>query len=86
MFFNLFKKFISKNDEKILKEQVGPAVTVIAPGTEIKGEIKGQDTLRISGYLVKSTETSMPVESSTKAKSTATSILPKGWKSGQTVE
>jgi cytoskeletal protein CcmA (bactofilin family) len=51
MFFNLFKKFISKNDEKILKEQVGPAVTVIAPGTEIKGEIRGQDTLRISGYL-----------------------------------
>jgi len=51
MFFNFFKKMFSKEDEKNLREQIGPAVTVIAPGTEIKGTIKGRDTMRVSGYF-----------------------------------
>ena len=49
---NRFKKLFLKKDEKILREQIGPSVTVIASGTEIKGSIDGQDTLRISGYFV----------------------------------
>ncbi|MGD2272057.1 MAG: polymer-forming cytoskeletal protein [Desulfobacterales bacterium] len=51
MFFNVIRKLFLKEDEKNLKEQIGPAITVIAPGTEIKGSVKGRDTLRISGYL-----------------------------------
>ena len=51
MVFKRLKKMFSKKDEKILREQIGPAVTVIASGTKIKGAIEGQDTLRISGYF-----------------------------------
>jgi cytoskeletal protein CcmA (bactofilin family) len=51
MFFDVFRKIFSNEDKKNLKEQIGPAVSVIAPGTEINGTVKGQDTLRISGYL-----------------------------------
>ena len=51
MFFDVFRKLFAYEDKKTLKEQIGPAVSVIAPGTEINGTVKGQDTLRISGYL-----------------------------------
>ena len=51
MFFDAFKKLFTNDDKKTLKEQIGPSVSVIAPGTEINGTVKGQDTLRISGYL-----------------------------------
>jgi cytoskeletal protein CcmA (bactofilin family) len=51
MFFNVFRKLFSSDDKQTLKEEIGPAVSVIAPGTEINGSVKGQDTLRISGYL-----------------------------------
>lgn len=51
MFFDVFRKLFANEDKKTLKEQIGPAVSVIAPGTEINGTVKGQDTLRISGYL-----------------------------------
>lgn len=51
MSVNRFKKLFLKKDEKILREQIGPSVTVIASGTGIKGSIDGQDTLRISGHF-----------------------------------
>ncbi len=51
MFFDVFRKLFVNEDKKMLKEQIGPAVSVIAPVTEINGTVKGQDTLRISGYL-----------------------------------
>ena len=51
MFFDAFKKLFTNDDKKKLKEKIGPSVSVIAPGTEINGTVKGQDTLRISGYL-----------------------------------
>ena len=43
-------KFI-KIDEKVLEDEVGSAVTVIASNTRFTGKIKGEDTLRISGYF-----------------------------------
>ena len=43
-------KFI-KIDEKVLEAEVGSAVTVIASNTRFTGKIKGEDTLRISGYF-----------------------------------
>ena len=43
-------KFI-KIDEKALEDEVGSAVTVIALNTRFTGKIKGEDTLRISGYF-----------------------------------
>lgn len=51
MFLNSIKKMVSKKNEKILREQIGPAVTVIASNTRVRGSIDGQDTLRISGYF-----------------------------------
>ncbi len=51
MFSDVFRKLFTNEDKKTLKEQIGLAVSVIAPGTEINGKVKGQDTLRISGYL-----------------------------------
>jgi cytoskeletal protein CcmA (bactofilin family) len=51
MLFGAFRKLFANDNKKKLKEQIGPAVSVIAPGTEIHGTVKGQDTLRISGYL-----------------------------------
>ena len=50
----LFKKNRSKFikiDEKALEDEVGSAVTVIAPDTSFTGKIKGEDTLRILGYF-----------------------------------
>jgi len=38
-----------KADQKALEEEVGSAVTVIAPNTRFTGNIKVEDTLRISG-------------------------------------
>ncbi|MBW2589853.1 MAG: polymer-forming cytoskeletal protein [Deltaproteobacteria bacterium] len=43
-------KFI-KIDEKVLEDEVGSTVTVIASNTRFTGKIKGEDTLRISGYF-----------------------------------
>jgi len=43
-------KFI-KIDEKVIENEVGSAVTVIASNTRFTGKIKGEDTLRISGYF-----------------------------------
>ena len=43
-------KFI-KIDEKVLEDEVGSAVTVIASNTRFTGKIKAEDTLRISGYF-----------------------------------
>ena len=43
-------KFI-KIDEKVLEDEVGSAVTVIASNTRFTGKIKVEDTLRISGYF-----------------------------------
>ena len=43
-------KFI-KIDEKVLEDEVGSAVTVIASNTHFTGKIKGENTLRISGYF-----------------------------------
>lgn len=43
-------KFI-KIDEKVLEDEVGSAVTVVASNTRFTGKIKGEDTLRISGYF-----------------------------------
>lgn len=52
MFLKKYKKKLSGQDEATLEEEVGPAVTVIAPDTVFKGNITGQDTLRISGRVV----------------------------------
>ena len=43
-------KFI-KIDEKVLEDEVGSAVTVIASNTRFTGKIQVEDTLRISGYF-----------------------------------
>ena len=51
MFFSVIRKLFTNDNKEKLKEEIGPAVSVIAPGTEINGTVKGQDTLRISGYL-----------------------------------
>ncbi len=50
IFKNNKTKFI-KIDEKALEDEVGSAVTVIASNTRFTGKIKGEDTLRISGYF-----------------------------------
>jgi cytoskeletal protein CcmA (bactofilin family) len=50
IFKNNKTKFI-KIDEKELEDEVGSAVTVIASNTRFTGKIKGEDTLRISGYF-----------------------------------
>lgn len=44
------RKFI-KIDEKVLEDEVGSAVTVIASNTRFTGKIQVEDTLRISGYF-----------------------------------
>ena len=40
-----------KIDEKVLEDEVGSVVTVIASNTRFTGRIRGEDTLRISGYF-----------------------------------
>ena len=50
IFKNNKTKFI-KIDEKALEDEVGSAVTVIASDTHFTGHIKGENTLRISGYF-----------------------------------
>lgn len=50
IFKNNKSKFI-KIDKKVLEEEVGSAVTVIASHTRFTGNIKGEDTLRVSGYF-----------------------------------
>ena len=51
MLFRKAKKSVSQQEEKQLEHEIGPAVTVIAPGTLLKGDISGEDTLRISGTV-----------------------------------
>lgn len=51
MFFKKNKNNFIKIDEKVLEDEVGSAVTVIAYNTRFTGNIKGEDTLRISGYF-----------------------------------
>ena len=50
LFKNNKSKFI-KIDEKALEAEVGSAVTVLAYDTRFTGNIKGENTLRISGYF-----------------------------------
>ncbi|MDY6791481.1 MAG: polymer-forming cytoskeletal protein [Thermodesulfobacteriota bacterium] len=49
MIFNKNKGKFIKIDQKSLEDEVGSAVTVIASDTRFTGNIKGEDTLRISG-------------------------------------
>ena len=51
MILNKNKNKFIKIDEKVLEDEVGSAVTVIASNTRFTGKIKGEDTLRISGYF-----------------------------------
>ena len=51
MFFRKSKNAISPKEELSLAQEIGPAVTVVAPGTLFKGVITGEDTLRISGTV-----------------------------------
>ena len=51
MLFKKNKNNFIKIDEKVLEDEVGSAVTVIASNTRFTGKIKGEDTLRISGYF-----------------------------------
>jgi cytoskeletal protein CcmA (bactofilin family) len=51
MILNKNKNKFIKIDEKELEDEVGSAVTVIASNTRFTGKIKGEDTLRISGYF-----------------------------------
>jgi cytoskeletal protein CcmA (bactofilin family) len=51
MLFRMSKKAASQKEEIELAEEIGPAVTVIAPGTLFNGTITGEDTLRISGSV-----------------------------------
>ncbi|MCP4368463.1 MAG: polymer-forming cytoskeletal protein [Deltaproteobacteria bacterium] len=50
LFKNNKSKFI-KIDEKALEAEVGSAVTVLASDTRFTGNIKVENTLRISGYF-----------------------------------
>jgi len=50
LFKNNKSKFI-KIDEKALEDEVGTDVTVLASDTWFTGNIKGKNTLRISGYF-----------------------------------
>jgi cytoskeletal protein CcmA (bactofilin family) len=50
LFKNNKSKFI-KIDEKALEAEVGTAVTVLSSDTRFIGNIKGENTLRISGYF-----------------------------------
>jgi cytoskeletal protein CcmA (bactofilin family) len=51
MIFKKNKNKFIKIDEKVLEDEVGSAVTVIASDTRFTGKINGEDTLRISGYF-----------------------------------
>ena len=51
MLFRIRKDASSQKEEIELAEEIGPAVTVIAPGTVINGTVAGEDTLRISGTV-----------------------------------
>lgn len=51
MLFRKSKNTASRKEEIELAEEIGPAVTVIAPDTLFKGKIAGEDTLRISGSV-----------------------------------
>ncbi len=51
MILNKNKSKFIKIDEKVLEDEVGSAVTVIASNTRFTGKIKVEDTLRISGYF-----------------------------------
>jgi len=51
MILNKNKNKFIKIDAKELEDEVGSAVTVIASNTRFTGKIKGEDTLRISGYF-----------------------------------
>jgi cytoskeletal protein CcmA (bactofilin family) len=51
MLFKKNKSEFIKIDEKELEDEIGSAVTVISPNIRFTGNIKGEDTLRISGYF-----------------------------------
>jgi len=51
MLFRKNKNSFSQKKDIELAQEVGPAVTVIAPGTLFKGEVTGEDTLRICGSV-----------------------------------
>jgi len=51
MIFNKNKGKFIKIDQKSLEDEVGSAVTVIASDTRFTGNMKGENTLRISGYF-----------------------------------
>ena len=51
MILNKNKNKFIKIDAKELEDELGSAVTVIASNTRFTGKIKGEDTLRISGYF-----------------------------------
>ena len=51
MLFRKTKASVSQKEESELAREIGPAVTVIAPGTVFKGVVTGEDTLRVSGSV-----------------------------------
>ena len=51
MLFGKSKTTASRKEEFELAREIGPAVTVIAPGTLFKGTVSGEDTLHISGTV-----------------------------------
>lgn len=51
MLFRKRKNVVPRKQETELAREIGPAVTVIAPGTLFKGDITGEDTLRVSGNV-----------------------------------
>ena len=51
MILNKNKSKFIKINEKVLEDEVGSSVTAIASNTRFTGKIKGEDTLRISGYF-----------------------------------
>ena len=51
MLFRKSKHTVSQKEQIELAQEIGPAVTVIAPGTVFRGEVMGEDTLRVSGTV-----------------------------------
>ena len=51
MLFRKSKNPASRKEEIELAEEIGPAVTVIAPDTRFEGTITGEDTLRVCGRV-----------------------------------
>jgi cytoskeletal protein CcmA (bactofilin family) len=51
MLFRKTKNAAAQKEEIELSQEIGPAVTVIAPGTLFTGMITGEDTVRVSGTV-----------------------------------